>query len=246
MLVRWHWMGFHADLGVVRKLLSFGVRSHLGTVSGVANQNADQALISIALSPFYLGLYSVALTLPGGVTVIGASIATIALPAVTAAGATAEMRITLARLVKVTIALSVLAGLALAIATPMVIRIFFGTPFLAATPVAQVLILASIFASTNRVTSAGLRAFNRPLQAGTGDLLAAIVTATALLVLVPIDGLVGAAIAVSLASAANFGFNLWICTRLGMPPRQLLIPTASDVEALRALLNRGRSGPPAR
>jgi O-antigen/teichoic acid export membrane protein len=234
------WMGFRASRTLMRSLLRFGIRSHLGTVSGIANQNADQAVISLALSPFYLGLYSVALTLPAGVSVIGGSLATIALPAVAAAGSTDDMRRTLAGLVKATLALSALAAGTLAIATPALIKIFFGSAFLAGTAVAEVLLLASILASANRVSSAGLRAFNRPLQAGAGDLLAAIITVISLLLLVPAIGLMGAAIAVSLASAANFGFNLWTCTRLGISARALLIPTSADVRELRALLRQDR------
>jgi O-antigen/teichoic acid export membrane protein len=233
------WISLRLRLAVVWKLLTFGVRSHLGVVSNIANQNSDQALISIALSPFYLGLYSIALTLPGGVTVIGASVATIALPTVTGAGSIENMRRMLVRLVKLTLALSVLAAVALVIATPAVIRIFFGPEFLAATQVAQVLTLASILANLNRVSSAGLRAFNRPLQAGTGDLIAAVVTVTSMLVLVPRNGLLGAAVAVSVASAVNFGFNAWTCTRLGISVRTLLIPTTADFRALGAFLRRG-------
>jgi O-antigen/teichoic acid export membrane protein len=223
-------------------LLSFGVRSHVGTVSGIANQNADQALISIALSPFYLGLYSTALTLPAAVAVIGNSLATIALPTVSAAGSTDEMRRMLARLVKATLVASVLAAGALAIAAPTVINVFFGPSFLAATPVAQVLLVASTVASTNRVMSAGLRAFNWPLQAGAGDLLAAGVTVLSLVALVPMIGLMGAAIAVALASAANLGFNLWIYKRLKIPTRELFIPSASDLRGLGDLLRRLRHG----
>jgi O-antigen/teichoic acid export membrane protein len=238
MVARERWLGFRPNRSLVGMLLSFGARSHLGTVSGIANQTADQALISIALAPYFLGIYSVALALPAGVAVIGSSLAALTLPSVTAATSAAEMRRALTQLVRTTVALSVLAAGILLLATPIIISVFFGPAFEAATPIARILILGSALLGINRVTSAGLRAFNRPLQAGAGDLLAACVTVVFLVLLVPMIGLMGAAIAVSLAYAANFIFNLWTCARLGIGPRQLVIPTVSDARAVRTLLRR--------
>ena len=237
-LARRSWLGFRVDPALVGNLLSYGARSHVGTISGIANERADQALISVALPPVYLGLYSIAVTLPSSVAIIGGSLAAIALPAVTAAGADADMRRRLAQFVRTTLVLSALAAGALFTVTPMVIGIFFGPAFLPAAPVAQVLLLASILLSVNRVTSAGLRAFNRPFSAGAGDLLAAGVTVVSLGLLVPRIGLMGAAIASLLAYAANFGFNVWVCRKLGISARELLVPNSSDLQWLRAALRR--------
>jgi O-antigen/teichoic acid export membrane protein len=166
---------------------------------------------------------------------IGGSLAVIALPAITAIGAEADKRDRLGQFVRATLVLSALAAAALVIATPMLIAVFFGPAFLAATPVAQVLVLASILLSINRVTSAGLRAFNRPFRAGVGDLLAAGVTVISLGLLVPRIGLMGAAIASLLAYAATFAFNVWACRRLGISARELLVPNSSDIDWIRAV-----------
>jgi O-antigen/teichoic acid export membrane protein len=116
----------------------------------------------------------------------------------------------------------------------MVIAIFFGSAFVPATPVARVLTVASILLSVNRVTSAGLRAFNRPFRAGAGDLIAAGATVGSLMVLVPRIGLMGAAIATSAAYCANFVFNYWSCQRLGISARELLLPNSADVKWVRS------------
>jgi O-antigen/teichoic acid export membrane protein len=235
-LIRQRWFGFRADPSLIRNLLSYGVRSHIGTVSGIANERADQALISIVLPPTYLGLYAVALTLPSAIAIIGNSLATIALPAITAVNSPTEMRRTLGRFVRTTLILSVLAAGILSALTSTLIGIFFGSPFLAAVPIAQVLLLASILLSVNRVMSAGLRSFNRPFKAGAGDLLAACVTVVALGLLVPKIGLMGAAIASVLAYGANLAFNVWTCGQLGVSARELFVPSASDVRFLRTTL----------
>jgi O-antigen/teichoic acid export membrane protein len=243
VLAHRRWLGFHPDLTLVGKLLSFGIRSHVGTVSGIANERADQALVSIALAPVYLGLYSVAVTVPSTVLIVGSSLATIALPAVTAVASEADMRRTLAQIVRITLVLSILVAVAMLAVIPAVITVFFGPAFLPAAPVAQVLLLASILLSVNRVTSAGLRAFNRPFTAGAGDLVGAGVTLVSLGLLVPMIGLMGAAIASALAYGANFGFNLWICGRLGISAKELLVPNSSDVQLVRATLRRSSIWP---
>lgn len=238
MLARHRWLDYRPDRILARKVLSYGIRSHVGTVSGIANERADQALISIVLSPIYLGLYAVALTLPSAVMIVGSSLATIALPAITSVETSADMRRTFGRFVRAALILSLVAAAAMSVATPTVIKIFFGSPFLAAVPVAQVLLLASVLLSVNRVMSAGLRAFNRPFKAGAGDLLAAGVTIVALGLLVPKIGLMGAAIASAVAYGANFAFNLWTCEQLGMSARELLIPNLSDFQSIRTMFIR--------
>ena len=231
-------LGCRPDLKVAGQLLSYGIRSHVGTVSNVANERADQALISVALPAAYLGLYSVAVTLPGAVSSIGGSLAAIALPGVASTSAEPDKRLRLAQLVRATLFLSVLAaGALLPLAAP-IIELFFGRAFLPAAPVAQVLLFASILFGVNRVISAGVRAFNRPFSAGAGDTLAAGVTVVSLALLVPTIGIMGAAVASLLAYSANLGYNLWICTRLGMSVRELLVPTSTDVSWLRRNLRR--------
>jgi O-antigen/teichoic acid export membrane protein len=237
-LIRHGWLGFRVDWVLVKSLLSYAVRSHIGTVSGIANERADQALISIVLPARYLGHYTVALTLPSAVGVIGSSLATIALPAISAVDSATEMRHALGQFVRATLILSVLAAGSLAIVTPALIGLFFGSAFLPAVPVAQVLLLASILLSVNRVMSAGLRAFNRPFRAGAGDLIAAVVTIISLGLLVPKIGLMGAAVASALAYSANLAFNLWTCSQLGVSVREFLVPTASDVQFLRTTFTR--------
>jgi O-antigen/teichoic acid export membrane protein len=232
------WLGFRPDASLVRKLLGYGVRSHVGTVSGLANERADLALISIVLSPIYLGLYSIAVTLPSTIAMIGSSLAVIALPAISAVGTDADRRTRLGQFVRATLVLSALAAAAMFAVTPMVIALFFGPAFLPAAPVAQVLVLASILLSINRVTSAGLRAFNRPFRAGAGDLVAAGVTVASLTLLVPRLGIMGAAIASLIAYAANFSFNFWTCRRLGISTRDMLMPNSSDLRWLQALVGR--------
>jgi hypothetical protein len=58
----------------------------VGTVAGIAKERADLVLVSLVLPPLYLGLYSIAVTLPAAVAVIGSYLAVIALPAITTIG----------------------------------------------------------------------------------------------------------------------------------------------------------------
>jgi O-antigen/teichoic acid export membrane protein len=141
---------------------------------------------------------------------IGSSVALVALP--TLAGYPEAARRAAARAyVAVTVILSALLTIPLLLFTPQVIELAFGEEFLGATDAARVLLVAAVVLATNRVFGAILRAVNRPLAAGGGDVLALLVTAAGLAILLPAFGILGAAIASLLAYATG---TVWSARRV--------------------------------
>src|SRR5207237_9105231 len=92
MLASNHWLGVRPQRDVVESILTFGLKSYVGSLSHLANERADQALISLILAPVYLGLYAIAATLTAPVVLIGTSLAIIALPFVGAAQSERDSR----------------------------------------------------------------------------------------------------------------------------------------------------------
>lgn len=220
-------MAIRRDL--VRPVLGYGLRAHVGNISTLANAQAGQALISLLLAPVSLGLFSVALTVTSAVSLVGTSLALVAMPAIGSCRSPEEMRIAFARFVRATLALSALAALATALATPLLLGRVFGRGFEPAAGPAWVLLVGATFASTNLVLGAGLNAFNRPLVSSTAQLIAAGVTAVSLAALLPALGIVGAALASSLAGLAATAHMVAHATRrLGVRAADL-VPGPSDV-----------------
>jgi O-antigen/teichoic acid export membrane protein len=149
-------LGLKARRGLVKPMLAYGLKSHIGNISVLTNTRADQALIALFLAPVSLGLYSVAITLTAPVNLVGTSIALVAMPAVSACGSTLEMKKSFGRFVRVALALSLVVVLCLGLTTPLLIPLVFGHPFLGATSSTRLLLVAALFTSTNQVLAAGL------------------------------------------------------------------------------------------
>src|SRR5207302_1078343 len=144
-----HWFALRPRSDLVVSMLTFGLKSHVGNLSHLANERADQALISLILAPIYLGLYAIAATLTAPVVLIGTSLAIIALPLVGAAQSERDRRTRLAGLVRATVLLSTATALASLLVLPWLIKLLFGAAFLGALAPARILLLAAIFMSTN-------------------------------------------------------------------------------------------------
>jgi len=198
------------EASTVRSLVSFGVRSHGGTLAGTLNERLDQLLISVFLAPASLGLYVIAVTLTSVTGLVGASASLVVLPAVARLPPGAARARSAWRTVAATLLGSVAVTVPVFAVLPQLIALFFGGAYGAAVPFARVLLVAAVLLSTNRVLGAILRAVGRPLDAGAAELLALGTTVVGLAALLPLLGLMGAALTSLLAYAVS---TAWMARR---------------------------------
>ena len=216
------------DPPFARQILSFGVKTHVSTLSNALNQRLDQLLISVFLLPAQLGLYVVAVTMTSLTSLIGVSISYVALPAV-ARSEGAGRRGAVRRYAILTFGISALVTVPLLALTAPIIEIAFGADFRAAAGPARVLLLAMLVYSTGRVLAASLKAAARPMDAGYAELLGLVVTALALAVLLPTLEIAGAAWASLLAYASSTAWMARSVMRtFGMRAHELLVPRPQD------------------
>lgn len=213
------------DRSVARGLWAYGLRSHTSSVPLIMNERLDQLLISVVLAPVQLGLYVVAVTLTSITSLVGSSVAMVSLPTIARLGDGAARR----ELARKHISLTILGSLALTIplvlAAGPVVDLLFGAAFSGAVVTAQVLLLAAAALSTNRVLGAIMKAVDRPLEPGKGELLGLAVTLAALAVLLPTLGIVGAGIASLLAYVVSLAWNVrGAAAALSISPRAVLLP----------------------
>jgi O-antigen/teichoic acid export membrane protein len=229
MLGRRGWIGVRPNVSLLRSFLVYGLKSHSGNIAGQVNARADQALISLFMAPASLGLYSVAVTITGLIGLLTSPLGQVAFPAVAGGHSPAERAQQASAFVRGSLIISALAAGALALGAPLLIGLFFGSAFLPAVQAAEVLLLAAVFLGVSRVLGDALRGFNKPLVPGVSEGIAAVVTLISLGLLLPLLGIMGAAIASLLAYATSFAYMVWFCdARLGIPPSALLIPRRAD------------------
>lgn len=221
------------DGDVIRSLLSFGLRSHVSSVSALLNERLDQLLISVLLAPVKLGLYVVAVTLTSLTNLIGTSTSLITLPAIARLHPGKEQALAARQFISLTVIVSAVMTLPIVLLTEPLIGLFFGSAFTPVANVCRVLLVASIFFSTNRCVGAVLKAVGRPLEAGVAEILAIAVTLVGLAVLLPSMGLMGAAI----ASLVSYGVSTaWMTRRAARALEvgwvSLVFPTWESVRRL--------------
>lgn len=198
-------LGFHPAgwRRAARPLLSYGLRSHVGTLGAAVCERADQVAVAVLLSPARLGAYLAAVSLTAPVGLAGAAAAATALPVVAAAPhGQARARVAL-RYVYRSATLSLLVALLLVVGAPRLVSLWFGPAFHEAVTPARILALGAGAWSVGRVLGAVLRAAGAPGTAARCDLLAALGVVGGLSLLVPRLGLSGAAAAVSLGALAG-------------------------------------------
>jgi O-antigen/teichoic acid export membrane protein len=196
------------DPWLVGRLLRYGAASHVGSVTATLNERLDQLIISVLLPSASLGLYAVAVTLTSAVTLVGSSIALVALPALARID-DRPARVAAGRhFVLLALAGSAPVALALTVTAPWLLRVFFGAGFVAATGPARLLLAGAVALSVGRVLAAILRAAGRPLDAGTAELAAIVVTGAGLALLLPRLGLLGAALTSLAAYLVSTGWML--------------------------------------
>jgi O-antigen/teichoic acid export membrane protein len=212
---------FNASLA--REMLVFGMKSHTSGVSSMLNERLDQLIISAFLAPAQLGLYVIAVTLTSLTTLVGASVAYVALPVISRIRERDELLKHVRQLVVATVAGSLAISVPLIVFAPRVIEIFFGRAYLPVATVSRILLAAVVMLSVSRALAAMLKGLGRPIHAGLADGIALVVTLAALAALLPVFGLLGAAIASALAYATSLA---WMVRRtaaaMGIPARLLV------------------------
>jgi O-antigen/teichoic acid export membrane protein len=232
MLPLWS-LRLKVDGGLVRALLSFGVRSHGGNVASMLNERLDQLVMSVFLSPVSLGLYVVAVTFSSVTGLVGVSAATVALPSVASATSVGQRVDQARRLVGVTLLASTAVTVPLVAALPLLVHLFFGRAYATAVGPGRVLLVAAVAFSVSRVLGAVLRALGRPLDAGLAELLALVATMLGLAALLPTLGLMGAAVT---SLAAYLLSSCWMAGRaareLGVSAVSLMVPDRGALAVL--------------
>lgn len=223
-----------------RELLRFGARVWIGAASGVLLSRIDQLLMVPLAGPHALGLYAVAVSI-SEVPLIANS----AVREVIFASESAESD---DRAVGLASRLSTLVTFVIAAAIAGTMQWWlaplFGAGFADSLPVALVLLLAVVAGNPGSVAGAALSARGHPGLRSVSLIVASIVNLILIVILVPVYGAMGAAIATLVGNlVASNGNIFFLAQRFGVPIRAFYGLRFSDlgvlVSAVRRLLKRG-------
>jgi O-antigen/teichoic acid export membrane protein/O-antigen ligase len=185
------------------KLVKFGAKSLVGSVSPIEALRLDQALVGLLLNPVALGFYVVAQAFTNVPRVIGMTVGMVAYPHVASQSSVAMARRTLWRYFFLGVGLSALAIGGLELLTGRLVVLFFGAEFQSATSIARVLLLATLFMVARRVLTDGLNGMGRPGLGTIGEIASWVFLLPTIALLLPRYGAVGVAVALAISWFAS-------------------------------------------
>jgi O-antigen/teichoic acid export membrane protein len=208
------------------EMLKFGLKGVLGSVTPVETLQLDQAVVGLFISPTALGLYVVGLAFTNLPRLVGQSIGIVAYPHVARQpDPDAAWREMWKFFAAAAAACGVLV-VALEATVGWLLPLFFEDEFSDSVRLARVLLIGALFISVRRVLADGARGLGLPGLGTLAELVnwAAVIVALALLV--PAFDELGAALAVTAASALGL---LVLVTALGLARRRGLEREAAAV-----------------
>lgn len=196
-------LGLRCDLSLMRQMLRYGMKVHVGTVSGAANLSLDQVLMAAWLAPVHLGLYVVAVSAAGISQIFSLAVQMVLTPSITQKASQSERTSVLQSVFRRYWVLSLLIALVVGAALPLAIPVVFGSDFLKAIWPAEILLVGALFVGAKDVLAGGAQALGNPWLGSKSQLWALVITVVLLYLLLPVMGILGAALASVAAYAAQ-------------------------------------------
>lgn len=188
----------------VTRLVRFGATSLLGSFSAVGNLQLDQAIVGLLMPARALGLYVVAVAFSQLPRLLGASIGLIAYPEVAKAQHKNGGRDKMWRYLAAGIVVCGLTVAVLQLVVGALLPRLAGHAFVAAVPVARLLLLAAFFQGVRRTLSEGVRGLGHPALGSLAEISFYATCVPVLVLLVDGRDLVRIALAFSLAEGLSF------------------------------------------
>ncbi len=227
---------------VLRKLARFGVQGEAGNVLQLMNYRLDQYIVRGFVGLAGVGIYAVGVSMTEAVWMIANAVAIVLLPRLTAADDD-DVRWMAPVAARNTILVATCGAIALAVAAPWLMSVFFVAAYDDAVPVLWLLLPGTVALTGSKVLTSYIFSRGRPLVNTGVTLVSLVATVVALLVLVPAFGVKGAAAGSSIAYVAHFIAAVCAYHRIsGAPALEAVLPRPSDAylyaDAVRGLAAR--------
>ena len=229
-LYRWPSM----RLSVLKDTLVFGARAHVGNLAGFLNYRVDQFLVNGMLGGAGVASYAIAVGNAEKLWMVVRNFAAVVFPAAAApSDDPARFARFIARLAAMVLLLLIVSGAVVGAFAETLVRLLYGRDY---APVAEaihwllpgIVLLGHTKIMTNYIAGRG-----RPGIPAAGSSMALVLNVIANIILIPMYGIKGAALATSISYTAQSIYvyvNFVLIAEVGW--RQPLIPSGRDVAAL--------------
>ena len=195
-----------SDLGdSIRHLTSYGVRSYGAELLGPMTNQIDRVLVAGLLNPAALGLYVVAVSAARILNALQVAVVSVLFPRASGRGIEEVVAIT-GRGARMSTLLTLLAATTLALLGPYALGLVYGQEYVEAATVFRYLLLEVVLGGTAWVLAQAFMALDRPGTVSAMQSIGVGLSVVLMLVLVPRYGLVGASLALLIATTVRLIF----------------------------------------
>lgn len=231
------------DTFVIRQLISYGVKGHIGSIVQLFNYRLDVLLINFFLTTANVGLYTVAVMIAEILWYIPNSIGYVLFSKVSSQQGTADGRTMTPLVCRVMILLTVTAGLCLWAVSGPLIAVLFGPRFSSSAHLLNILIPGVIALGITKVLGNDLAGRGKPEFATLTAVITLACTVMLNFALIPLFGIAGAASATAVSYGVSAVTIIILFRRLTrIPVAEILIPRPADVRLCLSLFT-GRGMP---
>lgn len=210
---KYDWWSFKPSLRIIRSIAGYGLRAHVAVVLATANRRLDQLIISVALAATDLGLYVVAMTVEAPLFLAATTIELLLFPKIANQTQEGGRQEVLGRYFRAALLIVIPATIVFVILAPWLIKVVFGPAYLPAADVTRILALTGIAYTLKVMLTTYMRASNRMRIVTQCEGIGVIVTIAALAILLPLFGLIGAAIAQVIAFTVPTALMAYLINR---------------------------------
>jgi enterobacterial common antigen flippase len=217
--------GWEPSWSEFKTSMNYGARDYPGGLADFTTLRLDQLMLGAMASNVAIGLYVIAVRLSETTTLAASALAEALMPEVAAASQTTnKAELLVGRMLRLTIYMHAVILIPLVLIAPLILRLLFGASFVPAAGALRWLLVAAGVWGISSIVISGLRGFGYPVLSTLARFSAAVVTAIALVILLPRFGITGAAIAsligysvmllvALLVFVRKRGLSLWVFLR---------------------------------
>ncbi|MFK4226650.1 lipopolysaccharide biosynthesis protein [Streptomyces sp. NPDC019890] len=229
--------GRHRDLTLARTTVTTGARYHLGPASVFLLMNADIYLLSALTGAREVGIYSLAVGLAGYSRMLADVVSQVMLNRQFNSSDTEAADVTV-RITRYAVLLALASALVLTVAAPVLVSAVYGAAYTDAVPLVMLLAPGVMALGASRLPSTYLLRSRRAPTVVVPSVIALVVNMALNLLLIPVWGAAGCALASSLAYVLLAALQMRLFSRMTGVQARKLLPKAPDLLTLLASARR--------
>ncbi|MCK4330050.1 polysaccharide biosynthesis C-terminal domain-containing protein [candidate division WOR-3 bacterium] len=226
-------------LNAIGKMLSFGIKEHIGVIAQKLNLKLDILIMSALLLPRDIGIYSIAVLFAQLIWYVPDSIGIFLYPQIAQKNDRISSATLTTKINRINLAIVVIIGIFLFFISNPLIPFMYGKEFITSVKVVKILLLGTIGLSIAKILTKYFAGIGRPIICSYGSIVGLIFNIPLLLYLIPKYGILGAAIATTLSYLiiSIYLILAFLADQKGLVPlKNLLFIKKQDIKDLKGAM----------